>query len=227
MPKQLSGFRLGGSSHSFVPRKQIFVDAAYSAENHTKLFCLLPRGHYAAVPLRICLCTGSKAAPLNWHGFTTIILHQCYFAALYFLLTHMARRQLADSLYWSPVTNCLGNKKRESSRTAAMQPLHFNTKWTYSEASRDPPKSAVGWGFRKRTLRKCSPALPGRLLTVTSCLPWSHSWANSAPHTNHHEYQKYPHNGAFISIYLRLLSPFVSSLNRLKWALRDIIMLLA
>lgn len=144
MPKQLSGFRLGGSSHSFVPRKQIFVDAAYSAENQTKFFCLLPRGHYAAVPLRICLCTGSKAAPLNWHGFTTIILHQCYFAALYFLLTHMARRQLADSLYWSPVTNCLGNKKRESSRTAAMQPLHFNTKWTYSEASRDPPKSAVG-----------------------------------------------------------------------------------
>lgn len=89
--------------------------------------------HQGTAALGVRLRTGSDGAalphPSSWtiapSTVTAVILHQRYFAALYFPLTHMVRRQPADSVYWSLVTNCLGNKKKRKKPTRLQLCSHY------------------------------------------------------------------------------------------------------
>lgn len=110
-----------------------------------QLFCSLPRGHSS--PSALPPHSSNGASP-HQRRFTAIIRHHWNFAALYFPLIRMARQQLAGSVYWSLVNNCLGNKKPQTYHATAMQPLHCNMKWTFSPVSRDFPIFAAGREFR-------------------------------------------------------------------------------
>lgn len=78
----------------WIPQQDLRCQSSFPAlsseDLHTTL-SLPNHGSYSAcyhkgmAALRVCLCTSSKGASLHQHRFTTIILHQCCFAVLYFL----------------------------------------------------------------------------------------------------------------------------------------------